>query len=254
MRRLATAVLLVLLALLIAVPASADAHVSEGRNWYWYLGTRSIDSGRVLDPLNVVLRDGRNPGRATPDEVRRVVRQFWRGRAARGQMNSDQVCLGQGRVGRNFGDGRQRAVFKGDRPGGARLQDRPNDYQMSTSNRCFSQYHMRFWDDPTHDAITRSHGVAHQWNIAGVHRDVAACARRYPPRIGPRFGGCHQISGRWVGYRNYALRGALRTLCTKSRWRQYPGGDMPFQGHPFDGYIGVVELTSDASGCPPGLA
>ena len=238
-----------------AVVPSAEAHVSRGQSWYWYIGSRPMNSNRELDPLNVVWLRGAITDRMTDEAVKNVVKANWRGRPSKGQMNSDQECLGQNRPFRNYEDGRQRAVFRGD--GGGPNSFATNGYQMSTSNRCYSQYHMRFWNDLVHDGITAGHGAQYQWALSGVHRDVARCKRRFPPKVGPTIGACHKVYGRWNTYRNYAVNRAMRALCGRSRWRLYPGADRQFQRGPkFDGYIALVKFTYDGNGsrdCPRGL-
>ena len=119
-------------------------------------------------------------------------------------------------------------------------------FQESTSNKCKTQYHMRFWTDVTHAQITQNHGSSGQWSLSGVHRDISTCTH-----VNGNYGGCHKISGHWAHYRNYAINRAMRSMCGRARWRMFPGADRKFQGHSHDGYIGIVKGQS--SNCPNGL-
>lgn len=228
----------------------AEAHISKQRfGWYWHLGSKNPSGeGPDVDPLNVLWFPGSAYSPASEDGLQDMIETEWRGRPSRGQMNHGQICHGQGDHTRVFGDGRQKATFRSDNGTGRRTVT--NEFQESTSTRCFSQYHLRMWMDQAHDDATASHGDRDQWGLSGIHRDISRCKKKYGIRT---YGGCHKISGRWNGYRNYAVNRAMRSMCGRSRWRLYPGGDRKFQGHPFDGYIALVKGTRGGSNCPRSL-
>lgn len=251
------AVLGAVIGALLLAPSLAGAHVvyNGGRDFYWYLGTRKGD--KELDPINLLWNGGAITTDMTQDNVRDVVERNWAARTpggpapSRGKMTFGQLCLGQRMPA--FDLGKQRARFRAD--GGRSAQDQQNKFQGSTSSRCFSQWHMRFWDDTTHRSITTGHLRDYIWNLSGVHYDVSTCARRWPhPVISPRFGGCHKVAGRWAAYRGHAVNRGMRHLCGRQRWRRYPGGDRDFQGHRYDGYVGEIKFTYDGRSCPRGLS
>lgn len=254
---LVRSILVACCAALAAVPVQlavlapdAHAHVSKKRfGWYWHLGTKNPNGkGKELDPLNMLWLPGSSYSPASEARLEDMIEQEWRGRPSKGQMNHGKTCQGQSDLTRVFGDGRQKATFRSDNGTGRRTVT--NEFQESTSSRCFSQYHLRMWMDQAHDDATRSHGDRNQWGLSGIHRDIARCKKKY---LGREYGGCHRISGRWNGYRNYAVNHAMKSMCGRSRWRLYPGGDRRFQGHPFDGYIAVVKGTRGGSNCPRNL-
>lgn len=238
---------------------SAQAHtVSKRGNFFWALGSRTHNGSRILDPINIQWIHGSIYDDTEEGHVRDVVEQNWGARSPGGpppdrqRMLFGSVCLGQSGIARRFSEsGIQDVIFKGQGGRGNRRQD--TQYQGSTSSHCFTQWHMRFWDDHVHDDISTDHGSIDQWAISGVHHDISKCSYRVPPVVGPRFGGCHEISGRWNAYRDYAVRRAMKHLCGKSHWKQHPGSDRNFQGHRFDGYIARIELTYDGPGCDRGL-
>lgn len=258
---LATAVIMTLLLLTggpgSLEPSTAEAHVSNGQSyWYWELFTRRTSSdqtpGPRTDPTAIVWTAGPQAPIASQDAVRDAVNEFWGNRPASNQMTFDQLCLGQSRVARALTDsGTQELRFR--TPGGW-LRD-VNDYQGSTSRTCLSQWHMRFWDDQEHTAAYPDHGSPGQWVVSGIHFDKSTGSVPLPdgPIVGRRYGTGHSVSGRWNVYRNFGVNKALRSLCGRSRWRQFPGADREWRGSRMDGYIARIDFQRDDQGCPPGL-
>jgi hypothetical protein len=160
-------------------------------------------------------------------------------------MTFGQACLFQFGGGR----GRQIAFFRSEAPGtqGGYAPDtqRRNDYQGSTSSHCFSQYHMRFWSDSDISTNIPGYGRKDQMAISGVHHDTSTGTTCLADRCPSAFGRGHRISGLWNAYRNYAVHRGMRHLCGRSHWRRRPGADRNFQGHRFDGWIGLIKLTYD---------
>jgi hypothetical protein len=218
--------LLALSAFLIASPP-ASGHVSESRSyWYWDLMTFRGYGPEDLDPIMIVWTHGTLAPNTSHGAVQSVVRdRWWRHRTSHPNHQGftfDQVCLGQGRVARRIRDsGIQWVSFRFGRS--SWLSD-GTDFQGSTSGGCLDQWHMRFWDDHEH-AINTDHGREQQWVISGVHHDISTGSFVVCVAIGAcrRYGTGHRVSGRWVKYRNYAVNRALASLCSRARWRQFPG-------------------------------
>lgn len=238
-------------------PATAEAHVSNGQSyWYWELFTRRTSSdqtpGRRTDPTAVVWTAGPQAPIMRQEAVQDAVNEFWGNRPTRNQMTFDQLCLGQSRVVRALKEsGTQELRFR--IPGGW-VRD-VNDYQGSTSRTCLTQWHMRFWDDQEHtEAYGTDHGSQGQWAVSGIHFDKSTGSVRVPRYFGRRWGTGHYVEGQWNVYRNFGVNKAMRSLCGRSRWRQFPGADRAWRGSRMDGYIARIDFQRDADGCPPGLS
>lgn len=235
------------------VPTAGEAHVSKGRSyWYWELMTKN-QSYKPTDPLTMLWTHGTLAPETTQDRVRDAVTEYWRTQPAR-QLTFDQLCLGQSDAARKISDsGLQKATWLGDTANAARHDD-DNDYGGSTSRRCLSQWHMRFWDDEEHVNYTTGHGDKNQWVLSGVHRDHSTgTAEICFPGTCQRVGTGHKVRGRWSVYRNYAVNRALSDLCGRSQWRQFPGADRKIRGGRLDGYIARIDFQLDGGGCPNGL-
>lgn len=261
------AVLVGLIVLIVLATASvtsgyfmsqAEAHVSEGRNYfYWESFTRKKTNdqelGKRLDPTAIVWTSGPEVPEARQDDVRDAVNEFWGNKPSKGAMTFGQACLGQGGIVRALSDGGvQELRFR--EPEGAWLRD-ANDYQGSTSTGCLSQWHMRFWDDEEHwSNYFAEHGDQWQWAVSGVHFDRSTGNICLPTVFGcSRVGTGHEVVPRWNSFRNFAVNNAMRSLCGRSRWRHFPGQDREWRGDRMDGFIARIDFTRDTSGCPEGL-
>jgi hypothetical protein len=110
---------------------------------------------------------------------------------------------------------------------------------------------MRFWTDTDLATNIPSYGPKYQFALSGVHHDIATASHAFG-----LFGGGHKITGRWNGYRDYAVHRGMRLLCGRSHWRRRPGADHNFQGGRFDGWIGIIKDIYDGNNdanCPSGL-
>jgi hypothetical protein len=195
--------------------------------------------------------------------VRNVIEANWNAAQpggpapSRHKMTFEQACLGQSGGGR----GRQIAFFRSETPadsgvGYAPDTQRLNDYQGSTSSHCFSQYHMRFWSDAAIAANIPGYGRTEQMAISGVHHDTSTGDTCLANHCAYAFGTGHRVSGLWNAYRNYAVHRGMRFLCGRSHWKRRPGADHNFQGHRFDGWIGIIKFTYDGANdanCSNGL-
>jgi hypothetical protein len=107
----------VLMACVAALPA--DGHVDRNKSWYWYIGTRDLNNpDKQLDPIDILWAPGSTYSSMNESNVQNEVESQWRRRPSKGQMNHGQVCLGQGRIARIVGDGRQNVIFKSDNGSG----------------------------------------------------------------------------------------------------------------------------------------
>ena len=178
-------------------------------------------------------------------------------------MTFGQLCLLQApseATGLDFG--RQRVSFRNERDPPPKREAVLNDYQGSTSSHCFSQWHMRFWEDTHINRLIPGYGGPYQYAISGVHHDISTgsfCAMVVARRCVARFGKGHRLSTRrnvWSAYRAYAVHRGMRHLCGRSHYKRRPGMDRDFQGRRFDGWIGIVKYTHDGAderNCPKGL-
>jgi hypothetical protein len=253
-------------ALSVALDEPAHGHTVSARgNFFWALGSREKGKDKVLDPINIQWIRGNRYTSASEANVKEAVERNWGASSPNGpppnkhKMLFGSACLVQKDILRRFAgpladSALQDAIFRGQGGLGNRRQE--TQYQGSTSSRCFTQYHMRFWTDHVHDENTPGHDNRDEWAISGVHHDISKCTIKVPPYPHPaqrQFGGCHAPTKNWVGNRNYAVRRAMRHLCGRSRWKQYPGGDKNWRGRRFDGYVARIELTYDGPDCDRGL-
>jgi hypothetical protein len=256
--RLAAALAAVTLAAGAATASAVKVSDDKG-GWFWRAGT-SNDKYEELDPIDLVWDAGAITSTMSEDHVKNVIEANWNASSPGGpppskhKMTFGQLCM-------RFG--RQIAFFRDERPVGDGVTDpradseEKNQYAGSTSSRCFSQYHMRFWNDHTIARNVPDYGSQDQMAISGVHHDTStgqACTlfngRRYCVGAG------HKISAKWDAYRNYAVHRGMRFLCGRSHWRRRPGADHDWQGGRFDGWIAIIKYTYDGpsdNNCENGL-